>query len=361
MWSNVHATRARSRARASTVARPGLVGRLSRPLVAIAVAMTGAACGGSPTESGAENPAARTGAAANAVTGAPAAAQEGTGGGAVIASYAGKRFTEQDLREELGRLNKRSRKALTDPERRKQFVENFILSDLIFEEGRREGLDKDPDIRRQLHDLERRLVIQKVMQEHQSAPVTDDEVREYYESHADEFKSDRVKASHILVKEEALANDLLVQIQADPEKFSSLAEEHSIDKSNASRGGDLGYFGRGRMVKEFEEAAFALETDGQLAPIVKTRFGYHVIMRTEREDGTLKPFDDVKNQIRIRLINEKRRAKTQDFLEALKTSSNYQLDETVLVSIDLSDMDKGDDGDAEPTAGGAHGHEVGGH
>lgn len=273
--------------------------------------------------------------------------------GVVIASYGGKQFTEQDLRDELGRLNKRSRKALVDPDRRKQFVENFILSDLIFEEGRREGLDEDADIQKQLRDLERRLVIQKVMQEHQSAPVTDEEVREYYETHPDEFKSDRVKASHILVKEESEANEIMVELQADPSKFSELAEAHSIDKSNASKGGDLGYFGRGRMVKEFEEAAFVLEEDGQLSPIVKTRFGYHIIMRTEREDGTIKSFDDVKNQIRIRLINEKRRSNTEEFLEALKTTSNYRLDETVLVSIDLSDMDTegDDDGGAAPTGG----------
>jgi len=311
--------------------------------------MLAAGCGGSPTESGAESMKAKTPASAKAA----AEKREPTAAdGVVIASYGGETFTEQTLRDELGRLNKRSRKALTDVDRRKQFVENFILSDLIYQEGRREGLDEDADIQKQLRDLERRLVIQKVMQEHQSAPVTDEEVREYYETHADEFKSDRVKASHILVKEEEEANEIMAELQEDPSKFAELAEAHSIDKSNASRGGDLGYFGRGRMVKEFEEAAFVLDEDGQLSPIVKTRFGYHIIMRTEREDGTVKAFDDVKNQIRIRLINEKRRSNTQEFLEALKTTSNYHLDEAALMSIDLSDMDSGDDDDGEAAPSG---------
>ena len=103
---------------------------------------------------------------------------------------------------------------------------------------------------------------------------------------------------------------------------------------------------------------FALEEDGQISPIVKTRFGYHIIMRTEREDGQLKSFDDVKNQIRIRLINEKRRTNTQDFLDTLKTTSNYELDEDTLVSIDLTDMDAGEDGGADAPA--AHPH-LGGH
>ena len=215
MWSNVHATRARLALCAATL-------------------MLAAGCGGSPPESGAQSMKAKT--PASATKAAPEKREPTAADGVVIASYGGKNFTEQSLRDELGRLNKRSRKALTDVDRRKQFVENFILSDLIYEEGRREGLDENADIQKQLRDLERRLVIQKVMQEHQSAPVTDEEVREYYETHADEFKSDRVKASHILVKEEEEANEIMAELQADPSKFAELAEAHSIDKSNASRG-----------------------------------------------------------------------------------------------------------------------------
>ncbi len=268
----------------------------------------------------------------------------GKGSDVVIASYGGKTFTEADLRQELARLNKRSRKALSDAERRTQFVENHILSDLIFEEGRRQGLDQEDDVTRQVQDLERRLVIQKVMQDYQSAPVSDDEVREYYETHTGEFTSDRLKASHILVKEEQEAADIVALLDEDPTQFAALAEERSIDKSNAARGGDLGFFGRGRMVKEFEEAAFALEEDGQISEPVKTRFGYHIILRSEREDGKIKAFDDVKNQIRIRLINEKRKTRTQEFLDELKVTSNYKLDTDLLVSIDVSDIeDEGDD------------------
>jgi len=320
-------------------------------ICAMATTLLLAACGGPPAETNAQTGDAHAKAPAAAAT---ASASKGPDNSTVIASYAGRKFTEQDLREELGRLNKRSRKALTDADRRKQFVENFILSDLIFEEGRSQGIDKEPDIQRQMHDLERRLVIQKVMQEHQSAPVTDEEVREYYDSHAGEFKSDRVQASHILVKDEETANDVHAKLVENPDQFAELAKEHSIDKSNANRGGDLGFFGRGRMVKEFEETAFLLDEDGQISEVVKTRFGYHIIMRTGREDGTMKPFDDVKNQIRIRLINEKRRTNTQEFLETLKTTSGYELDEEVLVELDLSDIEG--DGDDEPAAAaGVHG------
>ena len=178
------------------------------------------------------------------------------------------------------------------------------------------------------------------MKEHQGAPVSDEEVRAYYDSHTAEFSSDKVKASHILVKERELADEIVAQLQEDPDRFAELAKEHSIDKSNATRGGDLGFFGRGRMVKEFEQASFALTADGQISEVVETRFGSHIIKRTAREDGGLKPFDDVKNQIRIRLINEKRKSQTEAFLEQLKQDSGFEVDTAALTTIDLSDMER---------------------
>jgi peptidyl-prolyl cis-trans isomerase C len=266
-------------------------------------------------------------------------------GGAVVATYAGKNFTEQDFLDELGKLNKRSRKALSDPERRLQFVENFILSALIYDEGVSKGFDKDPAVRKQITELERRLVIQKVMQEYQSVPVSEEAVRAFYDANPGDFRTDRVKASHILVKEEELAKEVHAKLMANSDEFATLAAAHSIDKSNAERGGDLGFFGRGRMVKEFEEAAFALAKDGQISDPVQTRFGYHIIMRTAREDGQPKPFEEVQNQIRIRLINDLRRDQTESFISDLKTKANYQVKQDVLAGIDIEGLDAGDDED----------------
>ena len=252
----------------------------------------------------------------------------------MIARFGSESFTEGDLREEMNRLNRRSREALKDPERLRQFIENHVLARLIYGEGEKRGYGRDADIERQVADLKRRLVIQKVMQEHQSSPVTDEEVKAYYDSHPQEFTTDRVKASHILVKEEALAKDIEAKLKADASKFEDLAKEHSIDRSNSSKGGDLGFFGRGRMVKEFEDAAFGLTADGQISEIVKTRFGYHIIKRTGREDGSPKPFDEVKNQIRIRLINDKRRTQTEQFLDQLKKSANLTIDDQTMAKFD---------------------------
>ncbi len=89
-----------------------------------------------------------------------------------------------------------------------------------------------------------------------------------------------VRASHILVEEESKANELKKQIDGGYD-FARVAKKHSKCPSGAS-GGDLGFFGKGMMVKEFEEAAFSLEV-GQVSEPVKTQFGYHIILVTEKK------------------------------------------------------------------------------
>jgi parvulin-like peptidyl-prolyl isomerase len=89
---------------------------------------------------------------------------------------------------------------------------------------------------------------------------------------------DKIRCAHILVKQESLAKEILDRLNKG-ESFSKLAEQYSLDGSR-KHGGDLGFFGRGMMVKEFEKTAFVLQK-GQISGIVKTQFGYHLIKRLE--------------------------------------------------------------------------------
>ena len=89
--------------------------------------------------------------------------------------------------------------------------------------------------------------------------------------------SNKIKCSHILVEKHSEAIILLERIQKG-EKFGKLAKEFSLDTGSAKRDGNLGYFGRGKMVKEFEKSAFNLQT-GQISEPVKTQYGYHIIKR----------------------------------------------------------------------------------
>jgi peptidyl-prolyl cis-trans isomerase C len=257
-------------------------------------------------------------------------------GGEVIASYAGKQFTTEDFKREVERLPPRSRVQLTTPERKRQFVDNYILNELLSEQGHSKGYDRDPEIVRQIDDLRQRLVVQRVMRDYQEAPVlSDDEVKAYYDQNQRLFSGAQVHAAHILVKDEALAKKLREQLDHEPDKFEELAKTNSVDTATAARGGDLGFFGQGRMVAEFERAAFALEKPGDLSPVIQTPFGFHIIKLIERKDGPSKPFDEVKDRIRVAMVNQRRQEQVTERFDKVKADAKIQIHEDVLDKVEL--------------------------
>lgn len=129
--------------------------------------------------------------------------------------------------------------------------------------------------------------------------VTEEDAKAYFDENPDQFVIDEVTASHILVKEEKLAKEILEKLK-DGEDFAELAKEYSIDGS-AAQGGALGTFGRGAMVPEFEEAAFALKP-GEISDLVQSQFGYHIIKVTDKEQGN-ETFADEKDNI-IAFLND---------------------------------------------------------
>jgi parvulin-like peptidyl-prolyl isomerase len=138
------------------------------------------------------------------------------------------------------------------------------------------------------------------------APPTEDELKKYYKEHEEEMVSpEQVRVRHILITtseertQEAAKkkiNEVYAKVKKNPSKFSDYAEQYSEGPS-AKVGGDLGYFSKGDMVKEFEETAFKLEV-GQLSAPVKTRFGYHVIKLIGKKSSEKKTYAEVKDRLK---------------------------------------------------------------
>lgn len=257
------------------------------------------------------------------------------GGGEVVARYQGRTLTSGDLVKEFERLPAPSRVYMTQPERRKQFVENLIMNDLLFREGEREGIADDPEIQRQVDDLRKRLVVQRVMRKYQTAPpVSDEDVRAYYDANPDLYSTTQVAASHILVKDEETARQIRAELAEHPERFADIAKEKSTDTASAKKGGDLGLFGQGRMVPEFDRVAFSLKP-GQVSDPVKTRYGWHIITVTERKEGERKPFDQVKEQIRTTLRNQRLQQQVDGKFEELRKAAGVTIDEEALARVQV--------------------------
>jgi peptidyl-prolyl cis-trans isomerase D len=142
------------------------------------------------------------------------------------------------------------------------------------------------------------------------------DVERYYQQNVQQYSTpEQVRASHILLKAEgkddaavkAQAESILTQVKAGAD-FAELAKKISQDEASAANGGDLDYFGRGRMVKEFEEAAFSL-APGSISDLVKTQYGYHIIKVVDKKPAATRPFEEVRQQIADQLAYE--RAQTQ--------------------------------------------------
>ena len=253
------------------------------------------------------------------------------GGGEVVATFGDQKLTLDEFGAEVEKLPPQIKPLLSAPDRRKQFLENYILSQLLVQEGEKRGLDKDEDIQRQLDETKKRLILQKVFQDiQQSAVVSDGEVKAYYDAHPEEFSNTQIHASHILLEDEAAANQVLDQVKKKPDSFGDLAKKLSKDTATAPAGGDLGWFQRGRMVPEFETAAFALKQPGEISAVVHSPFGYHVIKLTERKEGKPRPFDQVREEIRSKILQDTQRKKIEAYFEELKAKAQVKIDEKVL-------------------------------
>ncbi|MBR0600438.1 peptidylprolyl isomerase [Sinanaerobacter chloroacetimidivorans] len=144
-------------------------------------------------------------------------------------------------------------------------------------------------------------------------PNLEADAKAYYEENKDSFAVDEVTASHILVDNEELAKEILDKIKAGA-KFEDMAKEYGTDGTKDT-GGSLGTFGRGKMVKEFEDAAFALEP-GQLSDVVKTEWGYHIIKVTDKNQG-IKTYDEVAESVKATLVSQESEGKIKELRDSI--------------------------------------------
>jgi len=147
--------------------------------------------------------------------------------------------------------------------------------------------------------------------------VSEEEVKEYYDANQAQYqKGTTVSAKHILVASEEKCNEILAAITSGEKAFEEAAQEFSTCPSG-QRGGDLGTFGKGQMVPEFEQAAFVAEI-GQVVGPVKTQFGFHLIKVEAKNEATVASFEEVKENIKRTLVQQKQNQVYNETVAELK-------------------------------------------
>lgn len=206
------------------------------------------------------------------------------------------------------------------------------------DEGWQQALETNGVTEEELRlQIERNGLIQQLIATAVPEPgeVTEEEVQTFYDENPQFFEQgEQIAARHILIDTRELASEAdledarqraedVRQELLDGADFATLAQERSEGPS-ATRGGDLGTFGRGQMVPAFEEAAFALE-EGEISEVVESQFGFHVIQVTEKMDSGLVPVDQVSQSIRQYLAQEKQAQALDDYIEQLRGEADVRV------------------------------------
>jgi peptidyl-prolyl cis-trans isomerase C len=228
-------------------------------------------------------------------------------------------ITSSDVQADSMRMPPEMRPlVLVRPETVTQMASNLFARRALAQRAESEGLLKDPAVAAALRIARDKVLsdamLEKIDQIHApSDAVLESMARDAYKAKPERFQQpEQLKVRHILIagktqEAKAQAEKALADIKAGAD-FAKLAKEISADKGSAEKGGELGAFAKGRMVPEFEAAAFELVKPGALSDVVETQFGYHVLQLQERIPAGTKQFAEVRDE----LVKEARTKFTQD-------------------------------------------------
>ena len=236
----------------------------------------------------------------------------------VLVTIAGREITERDLEAIISRYPQDKRAYFDSEMGRKQLLEQLVSFELMNKLGTEMELDKTEEYKSALEQMERDLLTQMTINKVLSdVTVTDADAETFYNEHAEEFKTpETVSSKHILVDSEEKAKEIKEKISNGEMSFEEAAGQFSTCPSG-QQGGDLGEFGRGMMVPEFEDAAFELELE-KISEPVKTQFGYHLIKVDTKNEAKAASFDEVKNKIVQQLIQKNQEKKYMDEMKELE-------------------------------------------
>ena len=236
----------------------------------------------------------------------------------ILATVGGMPITEDDVNEFLAGLGQRGA-GYNTPEGRKMILEQLIGNKLLLLDAKRNLLEAEPEFKAQLAKLKDQLLTNYAGDKAISAvSVSEKDAKDYYEQNKDKFITEEsVNASHILVDTEEAALAILAKINAGEISFEDAAKENSNCPSKAN-GGNLGDFGKGQMVPEFDAAVFAMDVGEISKAPVQTQFGYHLIKLNKKNSPEAMPYEEISEDIKRALLTEKRRAAYESKINQLK-------------------------------------------
>ena len=237
--------------------------------------------------------------------------------GRVLATVGGKPITDEDVTRFIMALG-RNGQAYNNPQGRAAVLEQLVAQRLFLLDAQRNLYEREQAFKDQLAAVKEQLLMEYAIGKCvESVKVSEDEVRAYYDSHKEEMnEGETVNASHILVDSEEKAVEIMAAIHGEEITFADAARQYSSCPSS-EQGGNLGDFGRGQMVPEFDEACFDM-AEGEVRGPIKTQFGYHIILLNKKNPAVTLSYNDVRAQLYEQLTRDKQQAAYQSKINQLK-------------------------------------------
>ena len=222
----------------------------------------------------------------------------------VLALVGDREIRQSDFDTLLQQIGPQRAMQFQSPEGQKQLLDELIHQELFLIDGKEGKIDETEEFKQELEFVKENMIKQFAIRNLlDSVKVEDNEIEEFYGSNAEMFKNpESVTASHILVDSEDKANEILEELKGD-KSFEEAAKEYSSCPSSEN-GGDLGNFTKGRMVPEFENAAFGMAVN-EISGVVPTQFGFHIIKVTEKQEADQKSLEEAKEEIANTVLLQK--------------------------------------------------------
>ncbi len=240
-----------------------------------------------------------------------------------IAKVDGREIKESDLSALVKNLGQNA-SYFQGADGRKKLIDELVMHELMYSDALERDLENEDEFVEVMRNMKKSMLQQYSLRKmFNEISVSEEDIKAFYEKHKDNFVTEEmVNASHILVDSEEQAGEILEDI-TDGMSFEDAAAQYSSCPSKQA-GGALGQFGRGQMVKEFEDAVFSMQV-GEISEPVKTQFGYHIIKLTGRTDRRNASLEDVYQEAKDGCFMEKQEKTYTDKKEALSNKYSVEI------------------------------------
>jgi len=243
-----------------------------------------------------------------------------------LAKVNGKVITDKDLETALAGVPDPQRdNILKDANSKRQILNGLVEQELLAQAAEKDKLDQTPDFKNALDAFRKQYLANRILQKNLGPEVNEKAVKKFYEKNKSRYSTDMVHAQHILVPTEEQAREVLKKAKEPNTDFQELAVKYSKDPSAKNNRGDLGFFGRDRMVPEFTEPAFKAG-EGEIIGPIKTGYGYHVIKVIKKKFGKVMDFADVE----LKAQNDLRQELAQSFVSKLRKDAKVEINDKAI-------------------------------